>query len=148
MLSDKHLQEFEASAISQLSQFSSSVEDGLTEMRIFRNRPRRVYIGKHLIGIAYIQNRASNQAALILEFETIQGNRNRCIAYRRDLVGRGSKKIFGSLLARGYHYDRNQRDAILDYLSELGAELPTIILQKHERADLYLDVLVLDGGLD
>jgi hypothetical protein len=148
MLSDKHLQEFEASAIGQLSQFSSSRQDGLTEIRIVSNRHYRIYLGQHLIAIANIQNRASNQAELMLEFETIHGNSSRCIISRRDLVGRGSKKIFASLLSRGYRYERKQCEAILDYLSELGAELPTIILKKHECVDLYLDVLVLDGGLN
>jgi hypothetical protein len=148
MLSDKHFKEFEASAIGQSSRFASSIEDGLTEMRIAQNRPHRVYIGNHLVAIAYIQNRANNQAALILEFETIRGNSSRCIISKRDFVGRGIKNIFGSLLTRGYHYERKQREAILDYLSELGAELPTIVVKEHDRADLNLHALVFDGGLN
>jgi hypothetical protein len=78
----------------QLSQFSSSLESGLVEMRIVRNQPQQFYIGKYLVAIAFIQNRAGNKAALLLEFESIHGNLRRCIVARGDLVGRGVKPAF------------------------------------------------------
>jgi hypothetical protein len=131
----------------QISRFSSSLEDGLVEMRIVKNRTQRVYIGKHLIAIASVQNRDKNRAALILEFEAMHGNINRCIISRGDLVGHGVKKIFTILLTRGYYYELKQRNVLLDYLSGLGCELPEIIVSEIDRVCLNLDFLVFDGDI-
>lgn len=132
---------------SQISQFSSSIEDGLVGIRIVKNRPQRIYIGKHLVAIASVQNHKRDRAALILEFEAMHGNINRCIISRGDLVGHGVKKIFTLLLARGYYYELKQRNVLLDYLSGLGCELPEIIVDEIDRICLNLDVLVFDGDL-
>jgi hypothetical protein len=130
----------------QFSRFSSSLEDGLVETKIVRSRTQRVYIGKHLVAIASVQNRDKNRAALILEFESMRGNIKRCIISRGDLVGHGVKRIFTILLARGYCYKPKQRSVLLDYLSDLGCELPEIIVEEIDRIFLNLDILVFDEG--
>ena len=126
------------------SQFSSSIDSGLVKTKIAKGQTLRVYIGKHLIAIASVQNREENQAALILEFESMNGSIKRCLISRGDLVGCGRKKIFSTLLARGYYYERKHQDVILDYLSELGCGLPEIIANELDRIVMDLDKLVFD----
>lgn len=130
----------------QFSRFSSSLEDGLVETKIVRNRTQRVYIGKHLIARACVQNRNRDRAALILEFDSMHGNIKRCIIDRGDLVSHCVKKIFTILLERGYFYELKQRKLLLDYLSSLGCELPELIFEEVERICLNLDILVFDEG--
>jgi hypothetical protein len=132
----------------QLSQFSSSIGSGLVETRIIKGSRQHVCIGKHLVAIAFVQSRQGNQAALRLEFESMNGNIKRCIISRCDLVGRGGKKIFATLLSRGYYYELKQREALLDYLSGLGCELPEIIADETDRICLDLDKLVFDGDVN
>jgi hypothetical protein len=125
-------------------QFSSSIDSGLVKTKITKGQPRQVYIGRHLIAIASVQNREENQSELILEFESMNGSIKRCVISRGDFVGRGKKKIFSTLLERGYCYERKHQDAILDYLSSLGGELPEIIADGIDRIAMDLSKVVFD----
>ncbi|WP_373539339.1 hypothetical protein [Chamaesiphon sp.] len=128
-------------------QFSSSIDSGLVKTKIVKGQPLQVHIGKHLIAIASVQNREENQAALILEFESMNGSIKRCLISRGDLVGCGREKIFSTLLARGYYYERKHHDVILDYLSGLGCGLPEIIADELTRIGMELDNLVFDVAI-
>jgi hypothetical protein len=142
----KHNQQANSSqsfiSIEHQPRFSSSLASGLVETRIVKGQSLQVYLGKHLAAIASVQNREENQSALILEFESMNGNLKRCFISRGDLVGRGGKKIFASLLARGYYYERKHQDVILDYLSGLGRELPEIIAYEGDFIGVDLSKLV------
>jgi hypothetical protein len=125
-------------------QFSSSIDSGLVKTKIVKGQSLQVYIGKHLAAIASLQSRQGDQAALLLEFESMYGNVKRCIIRREDLVSRGGKKIFTSLLARGYYYELKHQEVILDYLSGLGRSLPIIIADEFDRIGMDVNKLVLD----
>jgi hypothetical protein len=124
------------------TQFSSSINDGLSCYQIKKNCRSQVSIGKHLAAIASVQSRQGEQAALLLEFESMHGNIKRCIVRREDLARRGGKKIFTSLLARGYYYELKHQKVILDYLSGLGCGLPEIIADEFDRIGMDLNKLV------
>jgi hypothetical protein len=144
ILSGGNNQESHQNSSTSVAGFTSSLEKGLIETRIVRGQARQIYIGKHLIAIAFVQNRKRDQAALVLEFESMHCNTKRCLISRGDLVGRGVKRIFESLLARGYYYEPKQRDALLGYLSGLGCELPEVIADEADRISMDINSLVFN----
>ncbi len=122
--------------------FDSSIANGLRFYQIEKNCRSQVCIGKHLVAIASVQDAQGDNAALVLEFELMNGNIKRCLIRREDLVSRGGEKIFASLLARGYHYDLEHQASILVYLSGLGVGLPEIIADEFGRIGMDLEKLV------
>ena len=145
MISSKSINSGQSSASTDdMPRFNSSIDSGLRSYQFRKNCRTQVYIGKHLIAIASVQNREENQAALILEFQSMNGSIKRCLISRGDLVGCGREKIFSILLARGYYYERKHQDVILDYLSGLGCGLPEIIADELNRIAMDLDKLVFD----
>jgi hypothetical protein len=143
MISSKSINSGQSSASTDdVPRFNSSIDNGLRFYQIKKNCRSQVSIGKHLTAIASIQSRQGDQAALVLEFESMHCDIKRCIIRREDLVSRGGEKIFASLLARGYYYDLEHQASILVYLSGLGVGLPEIIADEITRIGMDLEKLV------
>lgn len=133
---------------SQPSQFSSSIKSGLVKTRIARNQPQEVYIGNHLVAIDLIQINGDGDLKLMLEFESIDGTTRRCIISRLDLAGRGTTKIFSTLLAQGYCFERKYRNAIIDYLLKLGEEIPLTDVNISDYMVMHRNVSSFCGSKD
>jgi putative DNA primase/helicase len=110
----------------QFSHFTSSSEDGVTKVSFVdvndERKESQELIGNHLIAVAYIDNPDKDGAALLLEFKTCKGEIRRWMMLRAYLAGDGNA-IAEGLLSRGYTYKRRQKNALLDYIQGLGANI-------------------------
>jgi uncharacterized protein (DUF927 family) len=107
--------------------FTSSIESGLVKVSFAQNpdgeeSESREYIGNHLTAVAYINNPERDDAALYLEFKTIQGDIHHWTMPRANLAGDGTAIVAG-LLSRDYPFKRKQKSLVIDYLYELGSQV-------------------------
>jgi putative DNA primase/helicase len=108
------------------SNFTSLIETGLVEV-IFNEKGEstNVPIGNHLEAIARVNNPEGTDATLLLEFKTYYGSISRW-SMSRGFLGGDSRDITSELLRLGYHYERGQKQELLNYLHGLGSQVEQI----------------------
>jgi putative DNA primase/helicase len=104
------------------SNFTSSIETGLVEVKVIEGKEIPIPIGNHLEAIARVNNPEGTDATLLLEFKTYYGSISRW-SMSRGFLGGDSRDITSELLRLGYHYERGRKKELLEYLHSLGLQI-------------------------
>jgi putative DNA primase/helicase len=104
------------------SNFTSSIETGLVEVKVIEGKEIPIPIGNHLEAIARVNNPEGTDATLLLKFKTYYGSISRW-SMSRGFLGGDSRDITSELLRLGYHYERGRKKELLEYLHSLGSQI-------------------------
>ncbi len=110
--------------------FTTSIGDGLKReaMELLPDgsfKRVRKLIGNHIEAIAYVENIDGGGTGIFIEFFTQRGKLDRALIPRATLNGDGADAL-KLLVDRGYHYQRHQKQKLLDYLFELGTNVAQV----------------------
>lgn len=102
------------------SQFSSSIDKGLTEIVKIGGQEKDVRVANHLKAIANVTTPEGE--GVVLEFAPRRGSKIfTTILYREDLAGEGLGTL-RALARQGYDWEYHQKDTLLEALHQLGRD--------------------------
>jgi putative DNA primase/helicase len=105
--------------------FTSSLEEGLQahsyEMVLDKVIVKSTKIGNHLVAVALVDSCDGQDAGVRLEFKTQRGGVGFWTMPRKGL-GKDPSDVISELMARRYGYRHAERNLLVQYLVDLGAE--------------------------